>query len=498
MRARRTAAALATAFIAALVPVAPALAATSPSPSPTATATTSQLPVGFRQAAAGLAQHPVYVAPDSGAEITQDQVNSLDAEILKYNIPVFIAVLPDAANRVGVNNTPRAVGTALGRPGVYAVVAGHHFRAGSNGTLAPGESGALATSAFQAHNPGSNNGQIYPMLADFVKRVDYQLNPADKPKSHTGEVVGIVLGVIVLVILGVILGLVLLSRKRRREDAEREAAYEAAAFNTAKRDAQAQADRVQDALNSVATDDKKASAKHDEATKALLRAQDLLATAKTVDDVKPAQAELKNAEVAANDAAAYADGRDPDAERKAEAVAEARRQEALAKERAKEDARREKERAAAAAEAAANREKAKNISPDNYSPRQTRSSRYSNYYEGGYYGGVYYGPGYYADPFWTWVEMDMIANAFDNDREVVYEDAGSSSGNGGDWGGSSDSGSTDWGGSSNDSGGGDWGGGGGGGFDFGGGSSDSGGGGDWGGGGGDFGGGGGDSGGGSW
>jgi hypothetical protein len=54
----------------------------------------------------------------------------------------------------------------LGRRGVYAVVAGGHFRAQAS-DLAAGKAGKLATAAFRAHHVEGTG----PTLADFVDRV---------------------------------------------------------------------------------------------------------------------------------------------------------------------------------------------------------------------------------------------------------------------------------------------------------------------------------------
>ena len=83
--------------------------------------------------------------------------------------PVYIAVLRAAAvNEAGGD----AVGVVdelhsrLGRRGVYAVVAGGHFRAEAS-DLPPGKAGKLAASAFDAHHDDG----IAPTLVDFVDRV---------------------------------------------------------------------------------------------------------------------------------------------------------------------------------------------------------------------------------------------------------------------------------------------------------------------------------------
>jgi len=429
----------------------------------------------FDRAADGLKQSPVYVDPSMTKVITSSDVQQIVRNIEDGNDPIFIAIIPDSAGAAagGYDNTPKAVGITLDRPGVYGVVVGQHFRAGSSGVLAKGQAGALATLAFQSNNPGKfDPPNITPMLMNFVDRVQDSLHPGpttqttSKPgKSHVGLVLGIIGGIILLILL--IVGAALLVRRRAEEAAEREE------FEQETRNAKARLAEVQDdvlGLGSPAN----ASAKQcaDSAVSAVSRASSVIDAAVTVQDFAPAYKELDNAEALASDARLYEAGRDPVVERKqaeaeAAAAAEARR-----KAQAKEEAERAK--------------KVKKISPEKYKPRQRESATYNNYFGGGYYNGMYYGPGYYADPFWTWVIMDEIFDDNDPgyDHGSSYDD-NSSGGNdwssnndsssGGDW--DSGSSSSDF--SSSFSGGGDWGGGGGGDFSGGGGDSGGGGGGDW-------------------
>jgi hypothetical protein len=122
------------------------------------------------RAATALGNDPVYVDPGAEKTITAAQADALRREIeTKGHGPIYIAVLPTAAlNEAGGD----AVGIAdalhrqLGARGVYAVVAGGHFRAEST-DLRSGQAGKLATQAFKAHHDAG----IGPTLADFVDRV---------------------------------------------------------------------------------------------------------------------------------------------------------------------------------------------------------------------------------------------------------------------------------------------------------------------------------------
>ncbi len=122
------------------------------------------------EAATALASNPVYVDPQAEKTITRAQAGAVRKEIVSRGQgPIYIAVLRAAAvNEAGGD----AVGvidelhSRLGRRGVYAVVAGGHFRAEAT-DLPPGEAGDLAASAFAAHHDEG----ITPTLVDFVDRV---------------------------------------------------------------------------------------------------------------------------------------------------------------------------------------------------------------------------------------------------------------------------------------------------------------------------------------
>jgi hypothetical protein len=123
-----------------------------------------------QHAADALASNPVYVDP--GAELAPQ----VDAARIRREIdtgdagPVYVAVLPQAAeNEEGGNadGVLQALHDALGRRGTYAVVVGRHFRAGSDGVLPSHVAGRLATEALDAHRADG----VTPVLVDFVDRV---------------------------------------------------------------------------------------------------------------------------------------------------------------------------------------------------------------------------------------------------------------------------------------------------------------------------------------
>lgn len=442
----------------------------------------------------GLKSSPVYV--DSAANPT---LSSGDASQIRSRIgsaPIFVAIIPDAGG--GYDSLPSQIGQALGRPGVYAVVSGKHFRAGSGGgVLGKGQAGSIAAQAFDANSP-AKTGSLTPMLLDFVNRVKAAHNsqnnagttsnttttvnqPQPEKKSHVGQILAWIFGGLAALV-ALILGAVGINKRNQRKAAERK---EQANFEQAKRTANARRSVISDdILTFSGIADAKGKACYNDAVSALTRASTVIDNAVTKTDIEDSYADLSKAENSMADAKSYASGVDPVAERAAAAKAAAAQAEADRKARAAEEAARAKEEAAKAKERKKYEKKMAS-----YAPATQQSATNNNYFGGGYYQGAYYGPGYYSDPFWNYMIMDSLLDhsqsSYDNgnygnydtvDTTDTYDNGGSS--NGGDWGSSDDSSY------SSSSSGGDWGGGGG--FDFGGG-----GGGDWGGGGGDSGGGGG-------
>jgi hypothetical protein len=121
------------------------------------------------RAAKALANDPVYVDP-AATTVSQAGADRLRREIeAKGKGPIYIAVLPRSAlaeaggSAVGITDE---LHRALGRPGVYAVVAGNQFRAEST-DLGKGKAGELATKAFRAHHTEG----VTPTLLDFIDRV---------------------------------------------------------------------------------------------------------------------------------------------------------------------------------------------------------------------------------------------------------------------------------------------------------------------------------------
>ena len=173
-------------------------------------------------AVAALQSGPVYVDPDAELAIGGADQARLRAAIDSSGAgPVYVAILPSAAeNETGGNpdGVLQAIHDGLSRPGTYAVVVGRHFRAGSDGVLAQGVAGRLATEALDAHRGEG----VTATLIDFVRRVAHARQNGAVPGGGTNNQPGTAGGVLIgLLVLG---GLTFLGFRaihgRRRQEAE--------------------------------------------------------------------------------------------------------------------------------------------------------------------------------------------------------------------------------------------------------------------------------------
>ena len=120
--------------------------------------------------ASALRSDPVYNDPSAENALTPGQADDLRGQIAATGLPIYIAVLP--ASAAAEAGSPESLLTdlrnAVGRDGVYAVIAGNSFRAGSTS----GSVTAVADDAFQSQK---SNGP-FAVLEAFVAGVDSQYN----------------------------------------------------------------------------------------------------------------------------------------------------------------------------------------------------------------------------------------------------------------------------------------------------------------------------------
>lgn len=170
------------------------------------------------RAAEALRRDPLYVDPAAERTVTDAEADRIRDAIRQSGVPIFIAVLPEAAiEEVGdADRVPAALADAVGLAGTYAAVAGNSFRAA-------GPAADIATAAFQAKRDAGTAA----VLLEFVQRVGDPggVDPASPAPDGGGG--GMSLGPLVLLGAGGA-GLYLWSRKRRQETARRTAQEEAA------------------------------------------------------------------------------------------------------------------------------------------------------------------------------------------------------------------------------------------------------------------------------
>ena len=149
----------------------------------------------------------VYVDPAAEIPLTSSETSALSDQIAATGLPIFFAVLPSTAG-----TDPDAVLTqlkdAVGIGGIYAVVVGNSFRAGSTS----GNVSSLATSAFRSQK---DNG-VAAVLAEFVSLADTEFNGSPQPaaqESGSGESVFL----LVLFAGAVVVLVVVVIRRRRRQ-----------------------------------------------------------------------------------------------------------------------------------------------------------------------------------------------------------------------------------------------------------------------------------------
>jgi hypothetical protein len=160
----------------------------------------------------------VFVDPAAENALTAAEASALAAEANATGIPMFIAVLPESAAGGGTaDETLQALNSEVRLAGVYAVVVGDQFRAGStSGSVAD-----LATSAFRAQRDAG----VAAVLSEFVALTADRFNGsgATTEESSSGSGVG---GFVFLLIFvgGAAVVVVFVIRRQRRTAARQLAA----------------------------------------------------------------------------------------------------------------------------------------------------------------------------------------------------------------------------------------------------------------------------------
>lgn len=145
----------------------------------------------------------VYSDPSAEMALSTSDLDALNTQAIATNLPLFIAVLPDSAKAGGTAEDVRdRLQEAVGMNGIYGVVVGKQFRAG---TTDPGkQAGDLATQAFREEKA---NG-LTAVLSRFIALTDERFNgnPAGPASSESGgnlltSLVGLMFGLLCLLVV---------------------------------------------------------------------------------------------------------------------------------------------------------------------------------------------------------------------------------------------------------------------------------------------------------
>jgi uncharacterized membrane protein YgcG len=139
---------------------------------------------------------PVVSVPGAENALSSSQVDSLTTQVIASEVPIFIGVFPESVAGTGTTDDVLiALNEQVGLAGVYAVVVGTQFRAGSTS----GSASDLATRAFQSER---DNG-VEAVLSEFIALTTERF--ADGGTATTSEPSG-TSGVFTFVLLAVFVG----------------------------------------------------------------------------------------------------------------------------------------------------------------------------------------------------------------------------------------------------------------------------------------------------
>jgi hypothetical protein len=152
---------------------------------------------------------PVYSAPDAENALSGAEVAALSEQILASDVPQFIAVLPEAAAGGGTaDEVLVALKDEVGLAGVYAVVVGDQFRAGSTAQSVAD----LATDAFRSQRDAG----VAAVLSEFVSLTDARFGAGTSESSSSGGGGSGVLILLLVLIIGGGVVLVVFSRRAKK------------------------------------------------------------------------------------------------------------------------------------------------------------------------------------------------------------------------------------------------------------------------------------------
>ena len=173
-------------------------------------AVSAQARTSIDSVASALRSNPVFNDPAAENALTPGQAADLRDQIFQTGLPIYVAVLPASAatDTGGPDELLRDLRNAVGRSGIYAIIAGNSFRAAAT----EGSVTAIADSAFQSQ---ASNGP-YAVLEAFVSGVDEQYNASSSGSSTTSSSSPWIPLAFLAVIGAAILAVILWARRRSR------------------------------------------------------------------------------------------------------------------------------------------------------------------------------------------------------------------------------------------------------------------------------------------
>jgi hypothetical protein len=266
-----------------------------------------------------LRDDPLYVNPSARPTLAMADRERISARLALAGTPVFVAILPaQALAEAGgdANELAEMVGTSVGKPGTYLVVAGAEEGAGSR-TLEPGAAPARARVAFR------QNPELAAATLDFIERVEDAAGttPATAPppqpppgqEDTDGDTVLLVLLAVAGVIgLAVLVALTLENRSEQRTIRSRAQLAEVKA--TSQEDLDALADDLRNLnvdLQAEEAGNAQAVNQYTRAYESLERAEQAFEQAKSSGDLAQVSSALESGRYSMAAARAMFERRDP-------------------------------------------------------------------------------------------------------------------------------------------------------------------------------------------
>lgn len=155
---------------------------------------------------------PVVSVPGAENALSSSQVDSLTTQVIASEVPIFIGVFPESVAGTGTTDDVLiALNEEVGLAGVYAVVVGNQFRAGSTS----GSAADLATRAFRTERANGVEAVLSEFIALTTERFadGGQATASNEPSRTSGVFTFVLLAVFAGVIAMMI---VMLVRTRKR------------------------------------------------------------------------------------------------------------------------------------------------------------------------------------------------------------------------------------------------------------------------------------------